>query len=454
MTKDLEHFRFVWHEPERLAQTRAIVVGIYKTTDEKNVAQEHLQELKLLAETQNIPVVDEVCYSIRAFKAATFLTEGKLEELGRRIQEKGVNFVIFDEEISPAQQRNLEKLFNVLVVDRTEVILGVFAMRAQTKEAQLQVELAEVKYYLPRLKRMWTHLSRQVGGGGGASGGGYLKGEGEKQIEIDKRILKRKIERLSREIKEIAQHRAKQRARRVKADIPVIAIVGYTNAGKSTLMNLLTNADVYIEDKLFATLDTTTRKYTLKNNQEVLFIDTVGFIRKLPHLLVAAFKSTLEEAVFSDLILHVIDASHPNALEQAKSSLEVLKALDAHDTPIITVLNKVDKVHTKDEREVFHKLRFSYPRAKEISALEKTGLDALEEEIVYQLKSKRAHAHLRIPQSEYNLLALATREGKILSQEYDENDVILEAEIPKNLFYQFEPYLVSKQTIDLNRDSL
>ena len=441
MTKDLEHFRFVWHEPEHLKQTRAIIVGIYKTPAEKKVALEHLQELKLLAETQNIPIVDEVCYSVRAFKAATFLTEGKLEELKARIQEKGANFVIFDEEITPAQQRNLEKLFNVLVVDRTEVILGVFAMRAQTKEAKLQIELAEVKYYLPRLKRMWTHLSRQAGGGGGASGGGYLKGAGEKQIEIDKRILRRKIDRLGREIKEISLHRAKQRTQRIRAAIAVIAIVGYTNAGKSTLMNLLTQANVYTEDKLFATLDTTTRKHTLKNNQEVLFIDTVGFIRKLPHLLVAAFKSTLEEAVFSDLILHVIDASHPNALEQAKSSLQVLEELDAHETPIITVLNKVDAIDTQEKKAIFQKLCLLYPRTQEISALENKGLEALVDEIIYQLQARRIRACLRIPQSDYTVIALAVREGKVFKQEYDENDVLLEVELPKNLMYRFEPYL-------------
>lgn len=440
MSQDLDPLRFFWHEPERLATTRACVVGSYKNPQEKLSTLEHLQELQLLAETQHIPVVQQYCFSIRMIKAATFLTEGKLEELQAGIQEQEINLVIFDDEISPSQQRNLEQLFKVPVIDRTEVILGVFAMRAKTREAKLQVRLAEVKYIMPRLKRMWTHLSRQAGGGGGLGGGGYLKGEGEKQIEIDKRILKKQIEALQEDIKQIKRYRETQRALRAKTAIAVIAIVGYTNAGKSTLMNLLTNADVYTEDKLFATLDTTTRKYTLKNNQEVLFIDTVGFIRKLPHLLVAAFRSTLEEAVHADLILHVIDAKHPNAAEQAETTLAVLKELDAHDTPIITVLNKVDAVETLEEQEHLHKLRFHYARACLLSAKQGDGLDLLEQEIITQLENRRARLQLRIPQKEYHVLAAALREGKVFSQEYDENDVLVDVEVPRAMLFYFEQY--------------
>lgn len=443
MGHDLDPTRFLWHEPEQLANTRALVVGVYKDPKEKLAAQEHLQELKLLADTQHIPVVDEVLFSIKSMKAATFLTEGKLEELQKRIQQHDLTLIIFDDDITPAQQRNLERLFKMPVIDRTEVILGVFAMRARTREARLQVELAEVRYVMPRLKRMWTHLSRQSGGGGGASGGGYLKGEGEKQIEIDKRILKKQIEKLEKEIEEIKVYRETQRTQRMRSNVPVIAIVGYTNAGKSTLMNLLTKADVYVEDKLFATLDTTTRKYTLENNQEVLFIDTVGFIRKLPHLLVAAFKSTLEEAVYADLILHVIDASHPNAFEQAETTLKVIKELQAHDTPVITVLNKIDSIDTPQKNQIFQKLRLTFSRSCPISALTNQGVVELEQELIDQLQHRRMRLSLRIPQKDYQVLAQAQRVGRILQQDYDENDVLVDLEIPSAMLHLFVKFTKS-----------
>lgn len=438
---EAQEIRFLWHMPEQLATTKALIVGVYKKPTDRLMTLEHLQELKLLAETQNIPVVAEMCLSIRTMVAATFLGEGKLQEIQDKIVAEGVTLLIFDDEISPSQQRNLERLFKIPVIDRTEVILGVFAMRAKSREAKLQVELAEVKYQLPRLKRLWTHLSRQSGGGGGASGGGYLKGEGEKQIEIDRRLLKKRVERLEGEIIEVKAYRQTQRALRERTGIPVVAIVGYTNAGKSTLMNLLTHADVYVEDKLFATLDTTTRKYTLFNNQEVLFIDTVGFIRKLPHLLVAAFKSTLEEAVHADLILHVIDASHPNAFEQMETTLHVLKELEAEDIPIITVLNKIDIVQAQEDQSLYQRLRFVHPRTQEISAIENRGIRELEEEIVRKLQDRRARLKLRVPQSEYHVLAEAIRLGKIIRQEYEENDVLLELEIPTPSVFRFKHYL-------------
>jgi GTP-binding protein HflX len=230
----------------------------------------------------------------------------------------------------------------------------------------------------------------------------------------------------------------------VRSAIPVLAIVGYTNAGKSTLMNALTQADVYVEDKLFATLDTTTRKYVLPNNQEVLFIDTVGFIRKLPHLLVAAFRSTLEEAVFADIILHVIDASHHMAFEQAQTTLEVLTELESHEIPIITVLNKVDRLKSDevsaDQNAVFQKLKLTFPRAQEISAANKTGLDALTDEISHRLQDRRCRLSLRIPQKDYHVLASAIREGKIFRQEYEDNDVLVDLEVPANMAFRFDRY--------------
>ena len=222
----------------------------------------------------------------------------------------------------PYQQRNLEQAFKKPVMDRTELIIEVFAQRAQTIEARLQIELAKIRYQLPRLKRLWTHLSRQVAGGGG-----FTKGAGEKQIELDRRMLRQRVTRLQKEIEEVRAVRATQRASRIRTGIPTFAIVGYTNAGKSTLLKSLTQAEVLVEDKLFATLDTTTRKFKLPSNQEILLIDTVGFIQKIPHTLIAAFKSTLEEAIHTDVLLHLIDASSPQALEQAKATNEVLKEL-------------------------------------------------------------------------------------------------------------------------------
>ncbi len=436
---EFEPLRFIWQEEALRQTTKAVVVGVTKNSDQKEVVQEHLGELKLLAETQGIPVIGEKVFIVRAITAATFLSPGKVAELLEYLKRHEANLVIFDDDISPAQQRNLERLFNLPVIDRTEVILGVFAMRAKSREAKLQIELAEVRYLIPRLKRMWTHLSRQRGGGGGASGGGYQKGEGEKQLEIDKRILKRRMERLEKEIGEIKEYRETQRSLRERTSIPVIAIVGYTNAGKSTLMNALTKADVYVEDKLFATLDTTTRKHVLPNNQEVLFIDTVGFIRKLPHLLVAAFRSTLEEAVHADLILHVIDASHPMALEQAEATLKVLEELDAKDTPMLVVLNKVDKI---EQQANFMRLKFKYSRAQVISAVSGTGLDTLQEEIVQRLKDRRTRMHLRIPQSDYHMLATAIREGKVFSQEYEDNDVVVDLEVPRASAFRFTKYVI------------
>lgn len=442
---EFETLRFVWQDKTLQQNTRAVVVAVTKNNSERPMVLEHLQELKLLADTQGIPIVGEQIIGIRAINAATFLTEGKLEELKSFMQMLNANLLIFDDEISPAQQRNLERYLAMPVIDRTEVILGVFAMRARSREARLQVELAEVRYLIPRLKRMWTHLSRQSGGGGGSAGGGYQKGEGEKQLEIDKRILRRRMERLQKEILDIKEYRETQRAQRVRSNIPVVAIVGYTNAGKSTLMNALTEADVYVEDKLFATLDTTTRKHVLPNNHEVLMVDTVGFIRKLPHLLVAAFKSTLEEAVFADLLLHVIDATHPMALQQAETTIKVLEELGSHKTPTLVVLNKVDRVEAEDADPAlkgnFMKLKFSFQKSKSISAATGQGLDELQAEIVNSLKDRRATLKLRIPQADYHMLAIALREGKIYKQEYEENDVLVDVEVPTSAAFRFSKYI-------------
>lgn len=419
----------------------ALLVATYHGAQQKAICIEHLDELELLVETFGVETVHKETCPIRKFDASIFVGKGKLEELVQLANEKDVDFIIFDEEISPAQQRNLEKAFNRSVMDRTEVILGVFAQRAHTKEARLQIELAKLKYEAPRLKRLWTHLSRQQGTSGSGGGGAYLKGEGEKQIEIDRRILKRKIDQLQKEIAEVHANRETLRISRLRSEIPVFAIIGYTNAGKSTLLNALTDAGVFVEDKLFATLDTTTRKFTLNNNQDILLIDTVGFIRKLPHLLVAAFRSTLEEAVEADILLHLVDASHPMAEEQATTTYEVLKELGAGKKTIITVFNKIDKEISPSH---LHRLRMSFPRNVMISALTHQGFDDLQEIMIQELSKQRKVVEMRIPQSEYAVVSEIMRQGNILKQDYEENDVVLKVDIPSALASKLAAYRITE----------
>jgi GTPase len=427
------------HETTELR--KALLVSTYQGTATKPKCQEHLDELELLAKTFGVDTIHKEACPIRKYDASIYVGKGKLEQLIAIANEKNVDLIIFDDEISPAQQRNLQKAFQRDVMDRTEIILGVFAQRAQTKEARLQIELAKIRYEAPRLKRLWTHLSRQQGtsGSGSGSGGGYLKGEGEKQLEIDRRILKKKIDQLQKEIEEVRSHRETQRTSRLRSEIPVFAIIGYTNAGKSTLLNALTNAGVFVEDKLFATLDTTTRKFTLKNNQEVLLIDTVGFIRKLPHLLVAAFKSTLEEAIQADFLIHLVDASHPMAEEQATTTYEVLKELGATNQTIITVLNKIDKAPSPS---LLHRLRMSHPKNVQISALTHEGFDQLQGLMINELEKQRKIIELRVPQSDYKVVHKILQTGRILNQEYEENDVILQVDIPNSLLHHLSQYIV------------
>lgn len=423
--------------------THAVLVSVYKgNAEQKKICEEHLEELALLTETYGVEVLAKVPCVVRRYDAANFVTEGKLEELVAIVKEQKANLVIFDDEIAPSQQRNLESAFGVPVIDRTELILGVFAQRAQTKEARLQIELAQVKYQAPRLKRLWTHLSRQQGSGsGGAGGGAYLKGEGEKQIEIDRRILKRKIDLLQKEIEEVKTHRDTQRTSRQRSEIPVFALIGYTNVGKSTLLNALTQAGVFVEDKLFATLDTTTRKFTLPNNQEILLIDTVGFIRKLPHLVVAAFRSTLEEAFQADILLHMVDVSHPMAEEQAETTFEVLKELNVEKKPILTVLNKIDLCTDKG---MILRMRVKYPRTVAISAVTREGFDDLMELMIDELSKQRRQIKMRIPQSDYAVVSEVMRVGTIHHQEYEENDVLLTVELPVALAEKLKRYIVEE----------
>ncbi|MBM3201597.1 MAG: GTPase HflX [Chlamydiae bacterium] len=412
----------------------AFLITVYQDQREKEHALEYLRELNELAKTYGFTVVGEYVYMIRKFDAGSYLGEGKIEELSQRATELGAEIIVFDDEITPNQQKNLEKGFKRPVMDRTELILEIFAEHAQTKEAKLQIELAQVRYQLPRLKRMWTHLSRQ------RMSGGHLKGEGEKQIEIDRRILKRRIQMLEREIDEVKLQRETKRRARLRSKVPSFAIIGYTNAGKSTLLNALTDAEVLVEDKLFATLDTTSRQFLLPNNQKIVLIDTVGFIRKLPHALVAAFRSTLEEVAHTDILLHLIDVSHPYAFEHAEATYEVLKELKIDENkPIITVLNKIDLC---EDREKLTKFRIRYPKTVRISALTKEGFDDLYQEIENAIKELRKPLRLKIPQSQYALISELLRLGNVLSTEYEDNDVVMEIEVPTELEYKVKDYIV------------
>lgn len=421
---------------ELRALKNALLVGAYRSGTEKELCDDYLTELERLCETYGLTAIAKISCPIKKIEASAYLGEGKLEELKKAADDLKADVIIFDDEISPHQQRNLEKIFFRPVIDRTELIIEVFAQRAQTREARLQIELAKVKYQFPRLRRMWTHLSRQTATAGA---GAHTKGEGEKQIEIDRRLLRRQLDRLNTELEQVAEQRQTQRSLRLRTGIPTFAIVGYTNAGKSTLLKALTQADVLVEDKLFATLDTTTRKFTLPNRQEILLIDTVGFIRKIPHTLVAAFKSTLEEAVHTDILLHLVDVSHPKAEEQAESTMAVLKELGAEEHPIITVLNKIDQC---ENPATLSKFRVKYPKTVAISAVSGTGFDDLMEIMMKEISLLRKVVSCRIPQSHYGLVSELMREGRVISCEYEENDILIKLEIPGRLEYKVQPFLI------------
>lgn len=413
---------------------KALLVGTYQSTKEKPICDEQLEELERLGETYGLETLQKIPCPIKRIESSTYIGSGKVEEIRILAKELGAEVVVFDDEISPQQQRNLEKAIEQDVIDRTELILGVFAQRAQTKEARLQVELASVRYQMPRLKGLWTHLSRQKSGGGG-----FMLGEGEKQLELDKRILREKIDKLETELETVQKHRDIQRRARALSRIPTFAIIGYTNVGKSTLMRALTDAEVLVEDKLFATLDTTTRKFILPNRQEILLTDTVGFIRKLPHLLIAAFKSTLEEATLSDILLHLVDVSHPSAELQAAATYEVLKELGADKHPMITVLNKVDQC---SNRTILDRFRIRYPKTVEISALKRTGFDALLQAMIDEISRLRKRVQLRIPQSQYALASQLMQEGRVISTEYEGNEILLDIEISRDLERKVQPFLL------------
>lgn len=410
--------------------------------------EDSLEELALLADTAGVHVVGQTYQRVSQPDPATFIRSGKVEEVAHWVKELGVDTVIFDDELSPRHQRELEKIFgeDVKVLDRTALILDIFAQHAHTREGALQVALAQYEYRLPRLTRQWTHLARQAGGGAirGGSGGVGLRGPGETQLETDRREIRRRIAALKEELEGVRAHRERHRAQRRRAGIPVIALVGYTNAGKSTLLNRLSQSDVYVADQLFATLDPTTRRVSLSNGRDVLFTDTVGFIQKLPTSLVAAFRATLEEINEADLLLHVADASHPNVIQH----IEVVEAtlrddLNIHDIPILMVFNKVDLTR-EEEPEQLDMLRERFPGALFISALHGSGIDSLLEAVENALAELQTRVVVRLPYSEGALISrfyeLAIVEKEAHTDEYTE----LTGTLSREHVGEYRPYIVEK----------
>ena len=416
---------------------RALLVGVYYDKREEGEAKSLLLELNELVNTLGIGVIDTELIYVRDPNKAYLMGSGRKDEIIAQAEMEDCDCIIFDNQLAPMQQRNWEEESNVTVIDREEVILDIFSMRAQTREARLQVDLAKMQYALPRMAKMWTHLDRQGGGSGGGKGGaGAARGEGEKQIEVDRRLARQRIDRVKAELETVRKQRATQRKERERNPIPHAAIVGYTNAGKSTLLNKFSGSSVLAKDMLFATLDTTTRRIDLPDGQPLLMTDTVGFVRNLPHRLVEAFKATLEEALLADFLIHVVDASAEKVVRFHQTTLEVLKELGAEEYQTVTVLNKVDLI---DESRR-HELELTFKGAILISVQTGEGLDELLRTLNEILIDRVGRMELRIPQSRADLVAVLHRDGKVLSEEYEGNDILVTAIVPNTLRHRFESF--------------
>lgn len=392
-----------------------------------------LSELEELAATLDIQCIAQVSQKRDSFDRATCIGAGKLEEMAEFIAAEDINLVIFDHELTATQLRNIENACGVAVMDRTMLILEIFAQNAHTKEGRIQVELAQHRYLLPRLSGMGITLSR-LGGGGGGAGAGARRGKGETKLELNRRHIRRHIQNLEEQLEKLEARRGMLRNRRKKDGVTTVAIVGYTNVGKSTLLNSLTDAGVLAEDKLFATLDPTARALTLPDGRSVMLIDTVGLVRRLPHHLVEAFKSTLEEALFADLLLNVCDISNPEYAVQIEVTNNLLESLGAGDTPVLTVLNKADR---NPEPPLA-----AGKNTVVISAKTGQGLEELLEKVAALLEPSQKRMRLLIPYDKGALIAKIREDGKIFSQEYKENGTELDALVDKKLFRSVGPYLL------------
>jgi GTP-binding protein HflX len=413
---------------------RVFLVGVeLKARSNRVHLSESLEELRELACTAGAEVVGKGVQKMAAPVAATFIGPGKANELAVSCRQQDVDTVIFDDELSPAQSRNLEKVFECKILDRTSLILDIFARRARTREGKLQVELAQLQHLLPRLTRFWGHLSRQKGGIG------MRGGEGETQLETDRRRVQDRIARIIEELDLVRRQRTTQRAGRQRQHWPLASIVGYTNAGKSTLLNKLTGAGTLVEDKLFATLDPTTRRLRLPSNQNVLLTDTVGFIRKLPHRLVEAFKATLEEVVEADLLLHVVDCSHRQAEEQIEAVNAVLDEIGAANKTTLMVFNKVDRL---DDPAVLFRYLQQFPHGVGISATTGEGIPQLMQELGSQLRPQRDLLALKVPYKDSAVVARLHAVSQVVEERFEGNNVRLKVHLPPYLRADFDRWIV------------
>jgi GTP-binding protein HflX len=413
---------------------RVFLVGLELKSGDAGATRESLAELAELAETAGGVVIGEGTQKTESPNAATYIGKGKAAEFAAYCKANDVDTVIFDDELSPAQTRNLEKIFNVKTLDRTSLILDIFAQRARTREGKLQIELAQLEYLLPRLTRLWSHLSRQRGSTGS------IGGEGESQLETDRRKIQERIEKITGDLDAVRRQRKTQRSGRQRSQWPLASIVGYTNAGKSTLLNKLTGADVLAKDILFATLDPTTRRLRLPTNQNVLLTDTVGFIRKLPHGLVEAFKATLEEVVQADLLLHVVDISHPQAEEQIQAVNDVLAEIGAAEKPVLMVFNKIDQLN--GNKEALGRFMEKHPHAVAVSAIKGTGIPALLSELSTQLRPVREFVELKIPHEEAAVIARLHKVGQVVERRYTGKLAKFKARIPPHHHAEFAAFIV------------
>jgi GTP-binding protein HflX len=407
-------------------------------------AEDSLDELALLAKTAGVLVLGRVIQRVAQVSPATFIGSGKVEEVVRLASELKADTVIFDDELSPRHQRELEKALgeDVQVLDRSALILDIFAQHAHTREGALQVELAQYEYRLPRLTHQWTHLARQVGGGAGrgGTGGVGLRGPGETQLEVDRREIGRKISRLKKELEDVRAHRMRHRLQRIRAGIPVVALVGYTNAGKSTLLNALSGSDVYVADQLFATLDPTTRRVEMPSGRAVLFSDTVGFIQKLPVTLVAAFRATLEEITDADVLLHVVDVSHARAWDQIDVVEDTLAELDATRIPKVLVLNKIDRGDYSDQIDY---TAWGYRTAVHTSATQGLGLDELLVAVGEVLVENLVSISVSVPYAQGEILSLIYTQGIVLEETHTAQGVDIKARVSARLAGQLDSLLKS-----------
>ncbi len=424
-------------EAEALDANAAFLVGVQRPEESREEAEGLLGELRELVGNVGLRIAGERLVRLRESNARYLVGSGKMEELVAAAREARAGIVVFDEELTPAQQRNWEKDSGLTVIDRQEVILDIFAQRARTKEATLQVELATLEYSLPRLKRAWTHLNRQRGGGV------TQRGEGETQLQLDQRMVRERIARVKEELAEVVKRRAVQRKQRMKVPLPTAAIVGYTNAGKSSLLNRLTNAGVLAVDKLFATLDPTTRRFELPGGQPILVTDTVGFVRRLPHRLVEAFKATLEEAIVSDFLIHVVDGSSPDAERHLQTTLAVLQELGADTKRVITVLNKMDL-----QPDPLHvaAVKSHYAGAIPLSTRTGQGVGELLGRMEAMLEDFAQPMELLIPHDRYDLVSKLHEAGAVRREEARDDGFYVRGNIPTRFVEQMRPFALGRRS--------